>query len=606
MTDYREFWQASIEGAKVSEGLRVVDLRLDVEATGNDIVDQVTISIAKGKVLALVGESGSGKTTVGLAILGHTRRGVSLNCGQVFCGDTEILGLDESAKRKARGHLVSYVPQDPSSSLNPALRIGLQLREILEAHNFGNSSEARNSRIREMMEEVLLPTDDDFLRRYPHQLSGGQQQRVGLAMAFACRPSVIVLDEPTTGLDVSTQAHVLATIRQMTSKHGVAALYITHDLAVVADIADEVAVLYAGRVVEQGLVKDIFTRPAHPYTRHLVAAAPDIATKKEVVGLSGRAPSPGKRPNGCAFALRCALATDECRNSFPEEVNVGVSHSARCIKVGQVEHERIAPKVTAVTHSQGSPILELREVSAGYSSIMVVHDVSLTIRKGECLALVGESGSGKTTVSRAIGGLHREWTGSMFFNGTELAKSARQRSTETRLAIQYIFQNPYGSLNPRRTIGDSIVRPLVIGGMSKADAGKSVLTVLDQVNLPAIYATKYPDQLSGGERQRVAIARALMSNPEVLVCDEVTSALDVLVQAAIVDLLGSLRKNLGLAILFVTHNLPLVRSIADEVAVMSEGRIVEFGPAESVIGNPQQSYTKSLITATPSIERSMK
>ena len=606
MTDCQEFWQVLIEGAKVSDGLRIVDLRLDVEATGNDIVDQVTISIAKGKVLALVGESGSGKTTVGLAILGHTRRGVSLNCGQVFCGDTEILGLDESAKRKARGHLVSYVPQDPSSSLNPALRIGLQLREILEAHNFGNSSEARNSRIREMMEEVLLPTDDDFLRRYPHQLSGGQQQRVGLAMAFACRPSVIVLDEPTTGLDVSTQAHVLATIRQMTSKHGVAALYITHDLAVVADIADEVAVLYAGRVVEQGLVKDIFTGPAHPYTRHLVAAAPDIATKKEVVGLSGRAPSPGKRPNGCAFALRCALATDECRNSFPEEVNVGVSHSARCIKVGQVEHERIAPKVTAVTHSQGSPILELREVSAGYSSIMVVHDVSLTIRKGECLALVGESGSGKTTVSRAIGGLHREWTGSMFFNGTELAKSARQRSTETRLAIQYIFQNPYGSLNPRRTIGDSIVRPLVIGGMSKADAGKSVLTVLDQVNLPAIYATKYPDQLSGGERQRVAIARALMSNPEVLVCDEVTSALDVLVQAAIVDLLGSLRKNLGLAILFVTHNLPLVRSIADEVAVMSEGRIVEFGPAESVIGNPQQSYTKSLITATPSIERSMK
>ena len=472
----------------MSDGLRIVDLRLDVEATGNDIVDQVTISIAKGKVLALVGESGSGKTTVGLAILGHTRRGVSLNCGQVFCGDTEILGLDESAKRKARGHLVSYVPQDPSSSLNPALRIGLQLREILEAHNFGNSSEARNSRIREMMEEVLLPTDDDFLRRYPHQLSGGQQQRVGLAMAFACRPSVIVLDEPTTGLDVSTQAHVLATIRQMTSKHGVAALYITHDLAVVADIADEVAVLYAGRVVEQGLVKDIFTRPAHPYTRHLVAAAPDIATKKEVVGLSGRAPSPGKRPNGCAFALRCALATDECRNSFPEEVNVGVSHSARCIKVGQVEHERIAPKVTAVTHSQGSPILELREVSAGYSSIMVVHDVSLTIRKGECLALVGESGSGKTTVSRAIGGLHREWTGTMVFKNVELQKIARQRSPENRQGIQYVFQNPYGSLNPRRTVGDSISRPLAIIGMDKSKSNRAVLDVLEKVNLPGSYA----------------------------------------------------------------------------------------------------------------------
>ncbi len=594
----------------MSDGLQIVDLRLDVEATGNDIVDQVTISIAKGKVLALVGESGSGKTTVGLAVLGHTRRGVSIHCGQVFCGDTEILSLDESAKRKARGHLVSYVPQDPSSSLNPALRIGLQLREVLEAHNFGNSSEVRKSRIREMMEEVLLPTDDDFLRRYPHQLSGGQQQRVGLAMAFACRPSVIVLDEPTTGLDVSTQAHVLATIRQMTSKHGVAALYITHDLAVVADIADEVAVLYAGRVVEQGVVKDIFTNPAHPYTRHLVAAAPDIASKKEVIGLSGRAPSPGKRPVGCAFALRCEIASAECREAFPVEVAVDAAHSARCVKVGQVApfsfKSKDASKDASNVRAQGSPVLEIKGVDAGYSGVMVVHDVSLTIRKGECLALVGESGSGKTTVSRAIGGLHREWTGTIMFNNIELQKIARQRSPGHRQGIQYVFQNPYGSLNPRRTVGDSISRPLAIIGIDKSKSNRAVLDVLEKVNLPGSYANKYPDQLSGGERQRVAIARALVSNPEVLVCDEVTSALDVLVQAAIVDLLSDLRKSLGLAMLFVTHNLPLVRSIADEVAVMSEGRIVEFGPAESVIGDPQQPYTKSLITATPSIERSMR
>ena len=599
------FLQVLTEAA-MTKGLRVTDLRLNVSATGDDIVDEVQISIEPGKVLALVGESGSGKTTVGLAVLGHSRRGVTIAHGRVECADTEVLGLDDDAKRKIRGELVSYVPQDPASSLNPALRIGVQLMEALEVHDFGGSVEARKIRLKQMMEEVLLPTDDEYLLRYPHQLSGGQQQRVGLAMAFACRPSVIVLDEPTTGLDVSTQEHVLKTIRQLTRDHGVAALYITHDLAVVADLADDVAVMYAGRIVECGSVKDIFTNPAHPYTKHLVIAAPDIEGKKEIVGLAGRAPSPGKRPTGCSFALRCESADDACRSAFPAEVSVATGHVTRCIKIGKLPNVVVAKPRTSQTIESGASVVVLRDVSAGYSGNVVVHNVSLTIRRGECLALVGESGSGKTTVSRAIGGLHREWTGSMSFNGEELQKTARRRTPGARQGIQYIFQNPYGSLNPRRTIGESISRPLAIIGTSKSESQKAILDVLEKVNLPGSYAGKYPDQLSGGERQRVAIARALVSNPEVLVCDEVTSALDVLVQAAIIDLLGDLRKQLGLAMLFVTHNLPLVRSIADEVAVMSEGRIVEIGPAESVIGNPQQSYTKSLILATPSIERSMR
>lgn len=593
-------------GARVSNGLRIVDLRLNVAATGNDIVDGVNLTIEKGRVLGLVGESGSGKTTVGLAVLSHARRGVEIAHGEIFCAGTEVLGLDTDAKRKIRGELVSYVPQDPASSLNPALRIGLQLMEVLEVHDFGGSSAARKARIKEMMAEVLLPTDDEYLERYPHQLSGGQQQRVGLAMAFACRPSVIVLDEPTTGLDVSTQEHVLKTIRQLTRDHGVAALYITHDLAVVADLADDVAVMYAGRVVEQGTVAEIFGNPAHPYTRNLVAAAPDIAGKKQIVGLSGRAPSPGKRPQGCAFAPRCELASQECTAAFPPMVSVDAQHTAACIKIGKRAEVVSVKSVVATEAKQGDAIVEVVGVSAGYSGNVVVHDVSFTVRKGECLALVGESGSGKTTISRAIGGLHREWTGSILLKGNPLRTMARQRSIADRLSIQYVFQNPYGSLNPRRTVGDSIARPLLIDGKSKADSRKLVLEVLDKVNLPGSYANKYPDQLSGGERQRVAIARALVSNPQVLVCDEVTSALDVLVQAAIVDLLGDLRKQLGLAMLFVTHNLPLVRSIADEVAVMSEGRIVEIGSAESVIGNPQQEYTRSLITATPSIERSLR
>ena len=595
-----------LTGAVMTKGLRVTDLRLNVSATGDDIVDEVRISIEPGKVLALVGESGSGKTTVGLAVLGHSRRGVTIAHGRVECADTEVLGLDDDAKRKIRGELVSYVPQDPASSLNPALRIGVQLMEALEVHDFGGSVESRKVRLKQMMEEVLLPTDDEYLLRYPHQLSGGQQQRVGLAMAFACRPSVIVLDEPTTGLDVSTQEHVLKTIRQLTRDHGVAALYITHDLAVVADLADDVAVMYAGRIVECGSVKDIFTNAAHPYTKHLVIAAPDIEGKKEIVGLAGRAPSPGKRPTGCSFALRCESADDACRSVFPAEVSVATGHLTRCIKIGKLPNVVVVKPRASQTIESGASVVVLQDVSAGYSGKVVVHNVSLSIRRGECLALVGESGSGKTTVSRAIGGLHREWTGSMSFNGAELQKTARRRTSGARQGIQYIFQNPYGSLNPRRTIGESISRPLAIIGTSKSESRKAVLDVLEKVNLPGSYAGKYPDQLSGGERQRVAIARALVSNPVVLVCDEVTSALDVLVQAAIIDLLGDLRKQLGLAMLFVTHNLPLVRSIADEVAVMSEGRIVEVGPAESVIGNPQQAYTKSLIMATPSIERSMR
>ena len=582
--------------------LTINGLRIDVTSNGHDVVDEIDLHIEPGQVLGLVGESGSGKTTVGLAVLGHARKGVRIVAGTVEVGGTQMLSLSPAELRKARGSLVTYVPQDPSTALNPALRIVTQIMEVLEQHNFGDSQKARMDRCREVMADVALPSDDAYLRRYPHELSGGQQQRVGLAMAFACRPAVIVLDEPTTGLDVSTQSHVLATVRELCRTHDVAALYVTHDLAVVANLADRVAVMYAGRIIELGPTANLFARAAHPYARHLISAAPDISGDRAIVGLAGRAPSPGKRPVGCAFAPRCELADDDCRKAFPPIIEVAPTHTVRCIKPQQIPSRLGAPSIASVMSDASTDVaLLLSNVDIGYGSKIVVHDISFSVDKGECLALVGESGSGKTTLSRSIGGLHREWTGEITLAGEPLAKSARDRSVKQRLNIQYVFQNPYSSLNPRRSIGESVSRPLLIGGMSKGEAGKVVGEMLERVALTASFAQRYPDQLSGGERQRVAIARALASRPDVLVCDEVTSALDVLVQAAIVELLGELRENLGLAMLFVTHNLPLVRSIAQRTAVMSAGRIIELGPTADILTNPKQEYTQRLLADTPNV-----
>jgi peptide/nickel transport system ATP-binding protein len=567
----------------------------------------VTLEIRRGEVLGLVGESGSGKTTVGLAVLGHARKGVAVHAGSVTIEGANILELNGKALRQARGMLVSYVPQDPGTALNPALRIDAQVMEVLKTHGFGDNDDQRRARLVEVFAEVNLATTSSFLRRYPHQLSGGQQQRVGLAMAFAARPAVIVLDEPTTGLDVTTQAHVLETIRSLASLHGVAALYVTHDLAVVATLADRVAVMYAGRIVEQAETAEIFADPAHPYTRYLVAAAPEMGSDRQLVGLGGRAPSPGQRPVGCAFALRCEIATDECRESFPAVELVGSgpgAHEVRCF------HSYSVPERTAMRGQATSPAsasdsetaaLSVQNVSAGYAGTPVVHQVSFEIARGECLALVGESGSGKSTLSRSIGGLHQEWTGEIRLDGAALEPSARNRPVDQRLAIQYVFQNPYSSLHPRRSIADSIARPLAIAGVDKSEIGREVDRMLERVSLSSAYGGRYPDQLSGGERQRVAIARALVSKPQVLICDEVTSALDVLVQAATIELLADLQRELGLAMLFVTHNLPLVRSISQRVAVMSEGHIVEVGSAADTLTNPQQEYTKRLLTDTPRI-----
>jgi peptide/nickel transport system ATP-binding protein len=585
----------------------VQDLRIIVSGTDHDIVDGISFAIAPGEVLGLVGESGSGKTTVGLALLGHTRRGARIAGGSVRVGDTDVLALGAADARRLRGGVVSYVPQDPAAALNPALRIGTQLRETLEAHSFGKSDADRSARIAEMMREVALPDDPGYLRRYAHELSGGQQQRIGLAMAFACRPRVIVLDEPTTGLDVTTQAHVLSTVRELAAAHGVAALYVSHDLAVVATLASRVAVMYAGRIVELGPTEDLFRAASHPYTRRLIAAIPHLTGSRELIGIPGRAPSPGQRPAGCFFQTRCPMAVEECETAMPDLRMLAEGHAVRCIRAEEVRAQPPLHQGTddrlAVGPAKSDCVLDLQTVSAAYGRLTVLHEISLQIAPHECLALVGESGSGKTTLARSIAGLHRNRTGAILLQGKPLADTARARPAEQRRAIQYIFQNPYGSLNPRRTVGQIVRQPLDVFGVKDGrQAGRAVAEMLDRVALTAGHADRYPDQLSGGERQRVAIARALVCDPAVLICDEVTSALDVSVQAAIVELLGSLQRDLGLAMLFVTHNLPLVRSVAQRVAVMNHGRIVELGDVDRVLLAPGDEYTRRLLSDTPSLE----
>jgi peptide/nickel transport system ATP-binding protein len=582
--------------------VEVRDLRVELSGR-RDVVDEISLEIHPGEVLGLVGESGSGKTTVGMALLGHVRRGGRLSGGAVVIDGRDLAGLDESGLRTLRGGTVAYIPQDPGTSLNPALRLRTQLAEVLEAHSGGRSEAERDARLREALQEVALPSDDAFLARYPHQLSGGQQQRVAIAMAFACRPNVIVCDEPTTGLDVTTQARVLQTVRELCRSHQVAALYVSHDLAVVAELADRVAVMYAGRIVEAGTRDELFLAPRHPYTRRLLKAVPDLDGKRAVVGIPGHAPLPTNRPDGCFFHPRCPLATAECREVFPPTTDLGGGHVVRCYHAAEAAREIAVeggPDAPAV-HLEPELVLRVEGLDAHYGARHTLFGIDLEVHRHECLALVGESGSGKTTLARCVAGLHKDFTGTLKLRDDVLPPAARARSDAARKDIQYVFQNPYASLNPRRTVGQTIARQLELFRLGGKDVGRRVGECLERVALSASAANHYPDELSGGERQRVAIARALAAEPALMVCDEITSALDVSVQAAIIDLLRDLRTDMGLSLLFITHNLALIRTIADRVVVMTEGRIVETGPTATVLESPSAPYTQQLLANTPSI-----
>ena len=529
--------------------LSVSDLRLGT-LEGAEILHGVDYTLKRGEIVCLVGESGSGKTTAGLAAMGHLRPGLMLFDGTVTLHsangtDYDVLNLSEADLRELRGSRIAYVPQDPALSLNPTMRIGEQIREVLDVHSFDGDAGAR---VREVMRDVDLPDTDEYLARWPHQLSGGQQQRVGIAMAFAMYPDVLILDEPTTGLDVSTQAHVLDTVREMTHKNDIASLYITHDLAVVAELADRVVVMLRGDIVEEGPAQAVLYNPQHPYTQELLAAIPDLPGRKNITG------------HGIASAV-------------------------------QVEERDSA-----------APLLQVNNLEMAYGDNKVLHGIDLTLEEGESILLLGESGSGKTTLARSIAGLNPGYTGEVRLRGELLEHGSRERTVDQRQYVQYIFQSPFSSLNPRRTIGESLSVPLVMSGkLSRKEHRRVVEDVLEAVQLDRSFYDRRPGDLSGGERQRAAIGRALVNAPDVLVCDEITSALDVSVQASILELLADLRAERGLSMLFVTHNIALARHTATRIAVLNKGVIVDEGPVDDVLERPTHEYTKSLLANIPEL-----
>jgi peptide/nickel transport system ATP-binding protein len=580
----------------------VDDLRLEL-VSGDPVVEDVSFSLDAGEALGLVGESGSGKTTTALSLLGYCRPGVRIAGGTIDVGGERITGRDEADLRRLRGRLISYVPQDPASALNPSVRVGEQVAAVLRRHDPAADEERV---VEETFALVQLPATVEFRRRFPHQLSGGQQQRVAIAAALVCRPAVVVMDEPATGLDVVTQSNLLIEISRLRDELRLAIVYVSHDLAVVASLADRIMVMYAGRVVEDGPAESVLARPAHPYTFGLLASVPDPAEPRVLRSIPGVAVGVGERPEGCSFAPRCPFAVASCAVEVPALTEIEPGRRVRCPEWTHTLPPTVELRSFAGAERGRPVLLSVRELRAEHhdrrGTVVAASRVSFDVAPGECVALVGESGSGKTTIARCIAGLHSPTSGTIELDGKALAGYASRRSRDARRRVQIVFQNPYDSLNPRHRVAESVGRPMrVLRGLSRAQAAAEVAALLQRVRLPPRLAERFPGELSGGERQRVAIARALAAKPDLVVCDEVTSALDVSVQAAVLELLEELRADLGLALLLITHDLGVVASAADRVLVLDRGVVCEQGLVAPVLSRPAHEYTRRLVAAAPTL-----
>lgn len=569
--------------------LQVKNLSVAFEDTA--VVNDISFAIQPGELLAVVGESGSGKSVTALSLLQLLPKQARVTGELLFAKEGEapvnLLQLDEKSIRDKRGKDIAMIFQEPMTSLNPVLTCGHQVMEVIRLHQKVNTATARQKTIA-LFEKVHLPDPSAIIHRYPHQLSGGQKQRVMIAMAISCNPSLLIADEPTTALDVTVQKTILELVKELQQptgpapQNGMSVLFITHDLGLVADVADKVVVMYKGNIVEQGIAAEVLKNPQHDYTKALLQCRPGLYAKGE------RLPVIDTTVTGYGFK-RSDISEDE------KEPDI-------LIKNEQNTSETLNPQ----------PVLKIEDLKVYYSAhqslfkktpgpYKAVDGVSFTVSKGETLGLVGESGCGKTTLGRAILQLLPVSSGKIILNGDDLVQLPQQKITAIRKDLQIVFQDPYGSLNPRITIGDAIAEPMQVHGIGANNRQRKdkVIELLEKVNLKAAHFNRYPHQFSGGQRQRICIARALGLTPSFLVFDESVSALDVSVQAQVLNLLNDLKKEFRFTSIFISHDLSVVRYISDRIMVMKQGRIVEEGLADDVYFNPQHDYTKRLIEAVP-------
>ena len=605
--------------------LKVEDLEIIYKTRAGPLraIRDVSFELQSGDALGLVGESGCGKSTLAYGVMNYIAKNGQITEGQILFDGDDILQRSPKELNQIRGNKIAMVYQDPMAALNPNMRIGGQLTEVLAEHE-GLAGGPAKERCLQMLERVRMPDPADIMGRYPHQLSGGQQQRVLIAMALLLNPELLIMDEPTTGLDVTIEAGILDLIGDLKREMGSTILYISHNLGVISQVADRMAVMYAGEIVEEGLVQDIFIDPKHPYTVALLGCIPKVDATRDpgcLCPIPGRVPSLIGELKGCAFRPRCDRADERCQRDHPELAAVGDGHFARCFyperkEAGMLNVDLLEQKDVETTSTGVDDVLKIEGLKTYYKAqevglaglvgktkkgfVKAVDDVDLTLERRNMFGIVGESGCGKTTLAKCVAGLVPSNEGGLEFLGLDISQIVEKRPPELLRELQMIFQNPDSTLNSKILVGDAIARPLRLFNIVPTNEIKGeVIRLLEAVKLGADYYNRLPRQLSGGERQRVAIARAFAGRPSLVLCDEPLSALDVSVQVAVMNLLLEFQQEFGTTMLFISHDLSVVYNLCDHVAVMYLGQFCEVGPTEVLYSPPYHPYTEALLSAIP-------